>query len=53
MWCYHESTLVHFMRPHDVRQLVGEQEAVERVLVEHVAGAALGVRREALVGSQL
>lgn len=49
----HESILVQFMCPDHVGQLVGEQEAVERRLVEHVARAAFRVRSEALVGGQL
>lgn len=50
---HHESVLVHLVRAQHVRQLVGEQEAVQRRLVEHVARAAPGVGREPLVGGQL
>lgn len=50
---HHKSTLVQLVRANDMRQVIGGEEAIQGILIEHVACAALYIDREAFVRWQL
>lgn len=45
--------MVQLVGAHDVAEAVGEQEPIQGSLLEHVAGAPSGVRRETFIRRQL